>query len=395
MGDALWRVWNAWNTEQTVPSTKENKFLFDLVRVGLNDRSYYIETYDTPLGRRWIEALNDNIKQKRVLEKNFCFLGFADSKRDLPHLVRELNKSVEQINSFTFNPPYEKIHPFVADDFQYSKNLPIGKDDDGKHKGLQLKHDSCNLLHRYFEELQGTAWDISKYYKQANIKTKYAIRQLNNICHEIESWVLSYRKSVIDPDWIRPSQITTFLNAPRTELHEEDFELFKQNRYDRELGGVYLHWSQVGKTLFEVFRDEHAPKMTDTLCSEINHQKYYSGEFDIEWGQTITEDTNEFKKQEMDEYRAWLKENNYDWEDPKLSLGYIKIGQVDLQRTFGSSATFKEIYETMSKNLNISNIKTMSNRAIECEYPYTLDSDDWQQIQMESLRQGYESRSMR
>ena len=378
-----------------MPSTKENKFLFDLVRVDLNDRSYYIETYDTPLGRRWIEALNDNIKQKRVLEKNFCFLGFADSKRDLPHLVRELNKSVEQINSFTFNTPYEKIHPFVADDFQYSKNLPIGKDDDGKHKGLQLKHDSCNLLHRYFEELQGTAWDISKYYKQANIKTKYAIRQLNNICHEIESWVLSYRKSVIDPDWIRPSQITTFLNAPRTELHEEDFELFKQNRYDRELGGVYLHWSQVGKTLFEVFRDEHAPKMTDTLCSEINHQKYYSGEFDIEWGQTITEDTNEFKKQEMDEYRAWLKENNYDWEDPKLSLGYIKIGQVDLQRTFGSSATFKEIYETMSKNLNISNIKTMSNRTIECEYPYTLDSDDWQQIQMESLRQGYESRSMR
>ena len=207
--------------------------------------------------------------------------------------------------------------------------------------------------------------------------------------------MLSYRKSVIDPDWIRPSQITTFLNAPRTELHEEDFELFKQNRYDRELGGVYLHWSQVGKTLFEVFRDEHAPKMTDALCSEINHQKYYSGEFDIEWGQTITEKTNEFKKQEMDQYRAWLKENNYDWEDPKLSLGYIKIGQVDLQRTFGSSATFKEIYETMTNNLNISNIKTMSKRIIECEYPYTLDSDDWQQIQMEGLKRGYESRSMR
>ena len=395
MGDALWRVWNAWNTEQTVPSTKDHsKFLFELVRVGLDDRAYYIQTYDTPLGHRWLEALRDNLKQQRVLEKNFCFLGFADSNRNLQHLVGELNKAVAQINSFTFDPPYENIHPFVADDFQYSKNLPIGKDDDGKHKGLQLKHDSCNLLHRYFEELQGTAWDISKYYKQANIKTKYAIRQLNNICHEIESWVLSYRKSVIDPDWIRPSQITTFLNAPRTELHEEDFELFKQNRYDRELGGVYLHWSQVGKTLFEVFRDEHAPKMTDTLCSEINHQKYYSGEFDIEWGQTITEDTNEFKKQEMDEYRAWLKENNYDWEDSKLSLGYIKIGQVDLQRTFGANATFKEIYKTMSDNLNITSIKTMSNRTIECEYPYTLDSDDWRQIQMEGLKRGYESRSM-
>ena len=383
------------NTEPTVPSTQKNKFLFELVRVGLNDRAYYIQTYDTPLGTRWVEALKDNIKKKRVLEKNFCFLGFADSNRDLNYLVRELNKNIVQLNSFTFDPPYEQIHPFVSDDFQYSNSLAIGKDHDGKHKGLKLKHDACNLLHRYFEELQGTAWDISKYYKQADIKTKYAIRQLNNLCHEIESWVLSHRKSIVDPDWIRPSQITTFLNAPRTVLHEEDFELFKQNRYDRELGGVYLHWSQVGKTLYEVFRDEHAPKMTDALCSEINHQKYYSGEFDVEWGQTITEDTNEFKKQEMDEYRAWLKDNGYDWEDPKLSLGYIKIGQVDLQRTFGSSATFKEIYETMSNNLNITNIKTMSNRTIECDYPYTLDSEDWQQIQIESLRQGYESRSMR
>ena len=382
-----------------MPSTKDHsKFLFELVRVGLNDRAYYIQTYDTPLGHRWLEALRDNLKQKRVLEKNFCFLGFADSNRDLHYLVRELNKFIEQLNSFTFDPPYEKIHPFVADDFQYSASLKTGIVNDGNlmaKPGLRLKHDACNLLHRYFEELQGTSWKISEYYKQADAETKYAIRQLNNLCHEIESWVMSYRKSIIEPNWIRPSQITTFLNAPRTNLHEEDFELFKQNRYDRELGGVYLHWSQVGKTLFEVFRDEHAPKMTDALCSEINHQKFYSGEFDIEWGQTITEQTHDFKKQEMDEYRAWIKDNGYDWEDPKLALGYIKIGQVDLQRTFGASATFKEIYETMSDNLNITNIKTMSNRTIECEYPYTLDSDNWQKIQIESLRQGYESHNMR
>ena len=386
------------NTEPTVQSTQKNKFLFDLVRVALDDRAYYIQTYDTPLGQRWLEALQDNLKQERVLEKNFCFLGFADSKRDLPHLVRELNKSVEQINSFTFEPPYQKIHPFVSDDFQYSSSLPIGKAVNGDEKvtpGLRLKHDACNLLHRYFEELQGTAWDISLYYKQADYDTKYAIRQLNNICHEIESWVNADRKKAFEPEWMRPSQITTFLNAPRKELHDEDFDLFKQNRYDRELGGVYLHWSQVGKTLYEVFKDEHAPVMTEALCSEINHQKYYSGEFDVEWGQTITEKDHYFKKEEIDDYRSWLNDNGYDWEDPKLSLGYIKIGQVDLQRTFGAGATFEQIYETMSNNLNITSIKTMSNRTIECAYPYTLDSDDWRQIQMEGLRKGYESRSMR
>ncbi len=376
-----------------MPSTKENNFISDHVIVQLDNLQYRINIYDTALGHRWLEALQDNLKQKRVLEKNFCFLGFADSKRDLRYLVNELNKAVEQINSFTFKPHYEKIHPFVPDDFQYSSNLPIGKWDNGdisKTLGKRLKHEACNLLHRYFEELQGTAWGLSPYYKQADSKTKYSIRQLNNLCHEIESWVNSDRKKAIEPEWVRPSQITTFLNAPRHDLHDEDFELFKQNRYDRELGGVYLHWSQVGKTLFEVFRDEHAPKMTDTLCSEINHQKYYSGEFDIEWGQTIKEQTNQFKKEEMDEYRAWLEQNNYDWEDPKLSLGYIKIGQVDIQKTFGYDATFKEIYDILSSNLNISNIKTMSLSTIECEYPYTLESDDWQQIQMEGLKRGYE-----
>ena len=217
-----------------MPSTKDHsKFLFELVRVGLNNRAYYIETYDTPLGHRWLEALRDNLKQKRVLEKNFCFLGFADSKRDLFYLVKELNKSVEQINSFTFNPTYEKIHPFVADDFQYSGNLPTGTvmfGDEMETPGLRLKHETCNLLHRYFEELQGTAWKLSPFYLQADLKTKYAIRQLNNLCHEIESWVNANRHKAIDPEWIRPSQITTFLNAPRYDLHEEDFELFKQNR---------------------------------------------------------------------------------------------------------------------------------------------------------------------
>ena len=391
---------NAWNTEPTVPSTEKNNFIDDVVRVDLgnDNEGYYFQLYDTPLGHRWLQALRDNLLQKRILEKNFCFLGFPDSDRNLNYLVAELNKSIVKINAFDFDPAYEKIPTFRGDDFQYSSNLPLDTTEGANNEqnlGRALKHESCNLLHRYFEELQGTAWQLSEYYKQANSKTKYAIRQLNNLCHEIESWVLADRKKAVNPEWIRPSQITTFLNAPRYDLHDEDYELFKQNRYDRELGGVYLHWSQIGKTLYEVFRDEEAPKLTDALCSEINHQKYYSGEFDIEWGRTVTEKLHDFKKKEMGEYRAWLRDNGYNWEDPKLSLGHIKIGQVDLHRSFGEGSKFKEIYETISNNLNITNIKILSTNPCECEYPYTLDSDDWQQIQINGLRRGYESRSVR
>ena len=377
---------------------------YPYIKVTLNNLSYYINLEQhtrwrdmDQLGHRWLTALKKNLKNKLVLEKNFCFLGFADSKRDLTYLCEELNKSIAQINSFKFNPEYPKLKSFAPADFQHSSTLPTGLCPNGNEwekPGLRLKHDACNLLHRYFEDLQGTAWKVSEYYKQADTETKYAIRQLNNICHEIENWVLSYRKSVVDPEWMRPSQITTFLNAPRYELQTDDFDFFKHNRYNRELGGVYLHWSQVGKTLYEVFRDEHAPVMTESMCSEINHQKYYSGEFDIEWGDTITEETHAFKKKEIEEFKKWLKENNYDWDDPILSLGYIKLGQVDLKRSFGTE-NFKEIYNTLSNNLNITKIEVFDGQTTNSDYSYSLDSPDWQQIQIDGLKKGYESHSLR
>ena len=39
------------NTEPTVPSTPEYKFIHDIVRVDLNDIAYHIQIYDTPLGK--------------------------------------------------------------------------------------------------------------------------------------------------------------------------------------------------------------------------------------------------------------------------------------------------------------------------------------------------------
>ena len=96
----------------------------------------------------------------------------------------------------------------------------------------------------------------------------------------------------------------------------------------------------------------------------------------------------------MEGYRAWLKENKYDWEDPKLSLGYIKLGQVDLETSF-QNRPFTSIYDVMKDNLNIKNITIRSDKVYENDFPYTLDSKDWKQIQMEGLKKGYESRSMR
>lgn len=372
------------------------QFLKDQIKItlsGTKDLVYTINLYNDPFVHRWFGLFENILKNKLILEKNYCFIGFVDSNRNIKFLCKELNLAVSQINKFNATgkwqdsklPAYPIDKNFVPDDFITSVDLPIGR----QLPGCRLKHETCNELHRYFEDLQGQAWNLSQYFFIADNETKYAIRQLNNLCHEIEGWVNAYRKSKFEPEWIRPSQITTFLHAPRQPLEDDDYKLFIKNRYDRELGGVYLHWSQVGKTLHEVWRDH------DQAVGEggINHQQLFSGEFDIEWGQTIT-DNHTFKNQETNEFKQWLEKNGYDWNDPKLALGYIKIGQVDLQKSFGST-DFLKVYDQLLNCLNIRKIEVTGTKKTKVEYNYYLDDDNWKQLQIKELKKGYESHSLR
>ena len=67
---------------------------------------------------------------------------------------------------------------------------------------------------------------------------------------------------------------------------------------------------------------------------------------------------------------------------------------MDLETSF-QNRPFELIYEIMKDNLNIKNITIRGVGIHQNNFPYTLESDDWKQIQMEGLKQGYESRSMR
>ena len=49
----------------------------------------------------------------------------------------------------------------------------------------------------------------------------------------------------------------------------------------------------------------------------------------------------------------------------------------------------------MKDNLNIKSISVRGTENYNNNFSYTLESEDWRQIQMEGLRRGYESRSMR
>jgi hypothetical protein len=230
-------------------------------------------------------------------------------------------------------------------------------------------------------------WNLSEYYKLADYATKYSIRQLNNLCHEIENYVLSQRKSVLEPEWVRSSQITTFLQCKRYDLTDEHRRLFNVNSYDRRFGHVYMHWTQIGKTLFEVFNDEHAPKLTDTVCEAINELRFYSGEFDIEWGNDIVYGVDHpWHNEKQDAFRAWLIDNNLDPLDTKLSLGYLPLGYIDTQSNFGTDDPIK-IRNLLGDYLDIYKIEINGLTGI---FDYCWNDRDHIEQQINRMKPGYD-----
>jgi hypothetical protein len=333
---------------------------------------YKIAVNDSPIGKLWYLALVDLLKQNKYLEKNFCFLGFPKSQRNLEYICKELAWAKSEINNF-FRGEY------VIEE-NYSPH-------DLRPDGINPNQDLMNNLHNHFEHLQGTVWGLSDWYKRAGYTTKFAIRQLNNLCHEAESLMLSQRKEIQAPEWVRPSQITTFLNAQRLEFPYELKQTFSEERYDREFGAVYLHWAQIGKTIYEVYNDEQGVDIDQATCDAITHLRYYSGEFDIEWGQNICYGgSHPWHNKRMSNFRNWLNRNNFNTEDPEYNYGYHKVGQVQLTESFGTDNP-QQVWDILSNHLDIYKIVT---EEIECTYDYSWSDQDYYSQQIERLKPGYD-----
>jgi hypothetical protein len=198
---------------------------------------------------------------------------------------------------------------------------------------------------------------------------------------------LSIRKEHYSPDWVRPSQITTFLNAQRYNLKNEHREGFAINGYDRRFAHVYMHWTQIGKTLIEVFRDENAPHLDKATCDAITHLQYYSGEFDVEWGRDVIYGKHGWHTKDQDAFTDWLRREDYDPSDVNLSLGYLELGHVDLESSFGTHDPYK-IWDMMSDKLDIYSIEIDNVKAV---YDYSWSDEDHEQRQIQFLMPGYNS----
>ena len=361
---------------------------------------YTIDVHDHTLSRDWIVALKKLLQNGNLLEKNYCFMGFPKTHRTVEYLCEQLNQAVRQINKFGMTNTWQSngLKEFYIEDYYCEETVRWPADYGLGHPlvtnklmeyypGLMPKHNTLNRLHYYFEQLQGTVNHLSPYYKLADHETKYAIRQLNNCCHELENIILSQRKEIVSPYWVRPSQITTWINANRYQLDDEHRQGFNTNSYDRVLGGVYMHWAQIGKTLFEVWRDEDAPELTEAVCSAITHLEHYSGEFDIEWGNDVVySDKCPWHVDEQNQFKAWLIKNNLDPENSKLSLGYLPIGQVDLLGSFGTT-NYQKIWKVLGNYLDIYRVEV---DGVSAQYDYCWSDDNYKQQQIDRMRAGYD-----
>lgn len=354
------------------------------IQLGTADQhiTVYADIYDNSLSRKWLSALNELIKNNNHLEKNFCFLGFADSERNGQYICDQINLSIQAINQANIG--------YQIDDYFCLDNSivpgPIGRNPNGwgELPGGNVNHDKFNMLHRYFEDLQGHSGHVSDYYQRANSATRWHIRQLNLLCHEFESWVLSRKKQITAPEWQRPSQLMCWLNAPRFSLDQEDYEQFGIETMNRPTGGVYVGINKgVSKHHWEVFVDEahYDPtvKIDNLVTTALRSQIEAAGDFDIEWAKNPVDFA--WQQKHLADFRTWLINNGFDPEDKSLTIGHPQVGQVDLQQSFGTKHP-ADIWAQLQTKLNVHSIKTNDAYA---EYNYTWADADFMEKQIKCL----------
>lgn len=336
----------------------------------------YIDVDQNSLSEKWLAELNRLLKYNYHLEKNYCFVGFAESARNGELILNQVNRSIDAINN-------SLLDYYIDDHFSMDNTIESGPVGEGL-PGRKLIHDKFNQLHRYFEDLQGVSGNLSPYFYQADSVTRWHIRQLNLLCHEFESWALSYRKSVQAPEWQRPSQLMCWLHAPRFMLEPEDYELFGIETINRSTGGVYVGVNKaVGKHHWEVFNDEGRDSRIDELTTTtLKNQTEAAGDFDIEWAQDPAQ--HKWQQQSLKEFRTWLIDNGFNPDDKSLTIGHPKVAQVDLVKSFGTE-NYADIWKVLDKYLDVYSIETSTESAV---YDYHWSDDDFVEQQIAVIEQG-------
>jgi hypothetical protein len=283
---------------------------------------------DHALAQKWTELLIENLfNSNHPIEKTFMLKGWqttweSNFPRNLEYLCNELNSAIDTINNSDLG--YEKI----------TLHYTVEKLKLDNYQSLM------NDIHHHFEILIGQVWSVSPWWTKADTATQFAIRQLNNLCHEMESTLKSIhalmanKKNAQSTASIGVSLNGTdqynnyFSEKKHTEITLTEYSCFKDNY---TWGDVIIYYSQLGKRHQEAFLDN------DTVIGQenISGHKFLTGEFSVLFCQSSNVFTNDFK--------LWLTKNNFDYNDISLGLGMPVVASIDMPIGKSNDEILKEL----------------------------------------------------
>jgi hypothetical protein len=368
----------------------------------------YFNVAETSIARFWKECLlknyigpnnntNDSLLDKRYMQRGFATSWNDSFTRNVEVACKEMNHAISIIN--------EGLNPLGYPNIDLNFTIEALQD-------KNIYRDMMNCIHHHFEILIGQVWDVSQWYLNANNKTRWAIHQINNHCHEIEAFVdsINYLQRFAkftnylgyNPGY-KPSYGTTGINFSCDqqrdgvyrgsfiyyELTDEHCADFTPVEYG--WGVICPYYSQLGKTPREAFHDndEYIDK------KNITATRFMTGECNIELsgpgvGQgkivTVPLEGRELK------FKVWLESNGWDYHDPKLCIGTAVMGMVDFSLYPGLNWNDLDFLVKRCDNVTeIGFVDVNMNKKISKRYDYTWQEQHAGELKFFGLNNPHEN----
>lgn len=306
-----------------------------------------------PVAQRWAACLEAHLLRKTRLEKNYLFHGGSSINRGIPLLCRELNRHIATINEFY------RSHP----------SLPYRIEQ--QFHPEHLSRESLNELHHHFETLIGQVWNPAPYYPAGNQAARYAILQINQICHQIEA--IQRHEEAARHRRVDASLCVNLAPTERIPLEPADYEFFSTWN---EWGDVYLHYAQLGKQHLDAYFDQD--EVIDR--NNISGLRYLSGEFDL---YLCTPPDRKDHEEHMNRFQAWLGKNGFDARDRSLGIGRLVVARVEESSRPADIFSFMQEFFAFDDLLSIQLEKDSGE--VSCRYPYRWSDPDYDLTQQQLL----------
>ena len=194
--------------------------------------------------------------------------------------------------------------------------------------------DTLNYLHSVFEQTHGKLdeWKTRTLFKKYGRKLRKALSNINQTIHRCEDSHNSKKIRVV------------YFDLPKTELYtHQDYKIFTTVV---EFGGVYVHYTDVGKPIEEL-----------AIADDVYHQDivpylHYSVDFSIKFNDFDGIEQSQAEEQYKNDNRDMIADCGYEYGDPRLTSGSIKIAQLEYKskhNTLTEISKYNNIHDVIIK----------------------------------------------